>query len=114
MNALPFAVCAWLLLVGIYGIIMSRNIIRLVNCLAVTQSSTYILLLVIGYRSGGSAPIFKDVSPGTRAVDPVVQALTLTDIVVGVVVSALILIVAIQAEKRTGSADPGSLRSMRG
>ena len=40
-------------------------------------------LLSLGYRVGGSAPIFADKPPGSPAVDPVVQALVLTDIVVG-------------------------------
>ena len=69
-------------------------------CLQVAQSSTYVLLLAIGYREGGEAPVFSDIPPGTPAVDPVVQALTLTDVVVGATVSALLLALAVQAHKR--------------
>ena len=82
MSFLPYVVAAWLFLIGLYGIVTSRNLIHLTVCLAVVQSSTYVLLLSIGYRAGAGPPIFANVPAGTPAVDPVVQALTLTDIVV--------------------------------
>ena len=42
MSYLPYAVAAWLFLVGLYGIITSRNMVHLVICLAVLQSATYV------------------------------------------------------------------------
>jgi len=97
VSYLPFVLAAWIFLVGIFGIVRSRHFIHLVVSLSLTQSSTYVLLLSIGYVKHGGAPIFKDVPLGTKAVDPVVQALTLTDIVVSVTVAALLLAVAIEA-----------------
>jgi multicomponent Na+:H+ antiporter subunit C len=114
MSFLPYLVAAWLLLVGLYGIATSRNLIHAVTCLAVVQSSTYVLLLAVGFRRGGTAPIFLDVPVGTRAVDPVVAALTLTDIVVGATVAALLLALAVQAHKRHGTLDPDAFRSPEG
>src|ERR1700712_2725948 len=73
-----FAVAAWLLLIGLYGIVTSKHLVHLCLCLAVVQASTYVLLTVIGYRPGLPAPIFVDhVSSGSPAVDPVIQALML-------------------------------------
>ena len=114
MSYLPFVLAAWIFLVGIFGIVRSRHFIHLVVSLSLTQSSTYVLLLSIGYVKHGGAPIFKDVPLGTRAVDPVVQALTLTDIVVSVTVAALLLALAIQAKKHAGTMDPDELRPVRG
>ena len=114
MSFLPYALAAWLFFVGLYGVVTSRNLIHLVVCLAVTQSSTYVLLLSVGYVARGTAPIFSDVPKGTRAVDPVVQALTLTDIVVSVTVAALLLAFAIQAKKHADTMDPDELRPVRG
>src|SRR5919198_1717654 len=111
LDFLPYLLAAWLFRVGLYGIVPSRNLIHAVTCLAVVQSSTYVLLLAIGYRRGGTAPIFLDVPVGTRAVDPVVGALTLTDIVVGATVTALLLALAVQTHKRRGTLDPDELRS---
>lgn len=114
MTWLPYAVAAWLFIVGLYGIVSSRNLIHLVTCLSVTQSSTYLLLLAIGYREGGTAPIIGDVPRSAEMVDPVVQALTLTDIVVAATVTALLLSLAVQAHKRAGTLDPDALRVLRG
>jgi multicomponent Na+:H+ antiporter subunit C len=114
MSYLPYAVAAWLFLIGLYGIVTSRNLIHLVVCLSVVQSSTYVLLLALGFESKATAPVFYDVPVGTRAVDPVVQALVLTDVVVGVTVTALLLALAVQEHKRFGTLDPHELRAMRG
>jgi multicomponent Na+:H+ antiporter subunit C len=113
LSLLPYAVAAYLFIIGLYGIVTSRNLIHLVVCLSVVQSSTYVVLLSIGFRTGATAPIFLNLPPGTRAVDPVVQALTLTDVVVGVTVSALLLALAVQIHKRSGTLDPNGMTSLR-
>lgn len=112
MEYFPFVVVAWILAVGLHGIVTSRDLIHQIICLVVVQSSTYVLLLGVGYVTGGVAPYFYDIPQATLAVDPVVQALTLTDIVVGATVTALLLALAIQVDKRHGSVDPDELRSL--
>ena len=114
MSFLPYAVAAWLFLVGVWGIVTSRNLIHLVVCLTVVQASTYIVLLGIGYRTDAAAPIFADIPSSTPTVDPVVQALTLTDVVVEATVVALLLALAIQAGRRFGTLDPNELGALRG
>ena len=114
MHFLAYGVAAWIFCIGIYGAIVSRNLIQLAICLTVTQSSTYILLLAIGYQGGSKAPIFADIPGTTPVVDPVVQALTLVDIVVEATVTALLLALAVQAHKRFGTADPDRLGELRG
>lgn len=114
MSFLPYAVAVWLFVVGLWGVVTSRNLIHLVICLSVVQASTYVLLLGIGYRSGARAPIFADIPTGTPTVDPVVQALTLTDVVVEATVVALLLALAVQAERRFGTLDPREFGALRG
>lgn len=114
MSFLPYAVAAWICIVGLYGIVTSRNLIHLALCLTVMQSSTYVLLLAIGYVKHGGPPIFKGVKLGTPSVDPVVQALTLTDIVVSVTVIALILALALDVHKEAGTVDPDEVQEMSG
>ena len=113
MTFLPYAIAAWLFVVGLYGVVSSRNLVRTIISLTVVQSGTYVLLLAIGFRAGGQAPIFADIPTVSSAVDPVVQVLVLVDIVVEATVSALLLALAIQAHKRFGSLDPTELRALR-
>ena len=114
MSYLPYAVAAWICLVGIAGVATSKNLVHLTICLTVTQSSSYVLLLSVGYVKHGKAPIFKGIKLGTTAVDPVVQALTLTDIVVSVTVVALILALALDAHRLSGTVDPDGLADIKG
>lgn len=114
MSALAYGVAAWLLLVGIYGMVSSRNLVHLVVSLSVSQASTYVLLLAVGYREGADAPFFADIPRSAPVVDPVVQALTLTDIVVQATVTALLLALAVQAHKRFGTLDPDRLGEISG
>ncbi len=114
MSFLGYVVAAWLLIVGLYGVVTSRHYVHMTICLAVLQSSTYVLLLMVGYKVGGAAPVFADIPVGTPVVDPVVQALMLTDIVVEATVMALVLALAVQAHDRTGTMDPENIRLLRG
>lgn len=109
MSLFPYLIAAWLFLIGLYGIVTSRDYVHLVACLTVVQSSTYVLLLAVGYRLGAGAPIFANHPPGAPAVDPVVQALALTDIVVGAAVTALLLSLILQLQKRRGTIAPDDL-----
>jgi multicomponent Na+:H+ antiporter subunit C len=114
LGWLPYVVAGWLLLWGLYGIVISKNLVHLVICLAILQSSTYVLLLAIGYKAGAVAPVFADMPLGTPAVDPVVQALMMTDIVVEATVTALLLAIAVQAFERGGSLEPKRLVRLEG
>jgi multicomponent Na+:H+ antiporter subunit C len=116
VSAYPYCVAAWLVLIGAYGIVRSRNLIHAVVCLSVTQSGTYLLLLAAGYQRGAAPPIFggSNPPPPAQVVDPVVQAMTLTDIVIQATVTALLLALAVQIHKRHGTLDPDDLSALRG
>lgn len=115
MDVLPYLVAVWVFLTGCYGLATSRNLIHAVGCLSVCQAGTYVLLLAVGYRDKATAPVFSDIKPGSRpVVDPVVQALTLTDVVVGATVTALLLALVVQIAKRHGTVDPDELSELRG
>jgi multicomponent Na+:H+ antiporter subunit C len=113
VTSFPFIVAAWLLLVGLWGVVTSRNLVRTVLSLTVVQSATYLVLLGVGYRTGGKAPIVADIPLGSRLVDPIVQVLVLTDVVIEATVLALLLALVVQAHKRFGSVDPAELRALR-
>lgn len=114
MTYVMYGGAAWLLLAGCYGLVTSRHLVHTVVSLIVCQSSTYLVLLGVGYRKGGTAPVFGDRSPTKKVVDPVVQAMTLTDVVVSATIIALLLAITIQTHKRHGTVDPDELLSLRG
>ncbi len=117
LAVLPWAVAAWLLLCGVWGAATSRNFVHLVVCLSVVQSSTYLVLLGIGWRRGGVAPIVTTENhppPGAVMVDPIVQALMLTDVVVGATVTALLLALVVKAHATARTLDPERLTRLRG
>jgi multicomponent Na+:H+ antiporter subunit C len=113
VSVFPFVVVAWVVVVGLYGIVTSRHLVHQIICLIVVQSSTYVLFLAVGFRVNGVAPYFSDIPQHTLTVDPVVQALALTDVVVEAAVTALLLAITIQAQKRFGTVDPQELRQLR-
>jgi multicomponent Na+:H+ antiporter subunit C len=113
VSFVPFAIAAWLFVIGLWGIVSSTNMVRTVLCLTVVQSSTYLVLVGVGYRSGGRAPIVADIPAVTKLVDPTVQVLVLTDIVIEATVTALLLALIVQAHKRFGSVDPAQLRTLK-
>jgi multicomponent Na+:H+ antiporter subunit C len=108
----PYAVAAWLFLIGLYGVVSSRNLISTILSLTVVQSATYLVLIGVGYRHGGQAPILADIPAVSKTVDPVVQVLVLTDIVIEATITALLLALVVQAHKRFGSLDPADLRPL--
>jgi multicomponent Na+:H+ antiporter subunit C len=114
VSVYPYLVAGVLFLAGLYGVVTSRNYIHLAVCLTVMQSSTYVALISVGYIHNGQPPITKGAKPGKPLVDPLVQALTLTDVVVSVAVLALVLSLALRAYETHGTLDPDQMREMRG
>jgi multicomponent Na+:H+ antiporter subunit C len=115
VSIYAYVVAGALVLLGGIGIARSRDLVHTVVCLSVAQSGTYVLLLAIGYQNGAPAPVFGSTTkPTTNVVDPVVQALNLTDIVVSATVTALLLALAIRVARTHGTVDPDQLTSLEG
>lgn len=115
MSIYAYLVAGYLVLIGGYGIVRSRHMVHAVVSLSVAQAGTYVLLLAVGYQNGATAPVFGSTTkPSTDVVDPVVQAMALTDIVVSATVTALLLALAVQVNKRHGTVDPDELAALKG
>ncbi|MFN7142070.1 MAG: NADH-quinone oxidoreductase subunit K, partial [Limisphaerales bacterium] len=61
-----------------------------------------------------TAPVFDDVSAEVAVTDPVMQAISITDVVVGAAVLAVLLALAAKVHKRFGTLDPNNLKAIRG
>jgi multicomponent Na+:H+ antiporter subunit C len=99
---------ATLFLIGFWGIIAKKNIIKKIFSLSILNSSVVILFIVEGSRIGKNAPIMED---GIKTVvDPVPQALMLTAIVIGVCITALALALAFRLYRYAGTFDIDRIR----
>lgn len=89
-----------LILVGLWGMLTHRNILRIIIGFSLTGTGTHIIIVAIGYVTNGTAPIIDralSVSEAdSRAVDPIPAALVVTAIVIGMAVTAVMLAYAIR------------------
>jgi multicomponent Na+:H+ antiporter subunit C len=47
-----------LFLIGLYGVVTQRNVLRILLSLGLMESATYLFLIALGYRANSTAPIF--------------------------------------------------------
>lgn len=87
---IPYLAVAALILVGLYAVVFKRNLIKIVIGVTLIESGVNLFLITLGYRKGSTAPIYTSSPDGLMSL-PVPQALTLTSIVIGVAVLALML-----------------------
>ena len=83
-----------IVLIGIYGMLTKRNLIKMVMALYIMNSGVILLFISIGYVAGGEAAIFE--SGKKLIVDPLPQAVMLTSLVIGLGITALALALAIK------------------
>jgi len=87
---IPFIAVALLVLIGLYAVVFKRNLIKIVIGITLIECGVNLFLITLGFREGSIAPIYHGAEEATRSL-PVPQALTLTSIVIGVAVLALML-----------------------
>ena len=105
---IPFIAVALLILIGLYAVIFKRNLIKMVIGIILIGNGVNLFLITLGYREGSVAPIYTS-SPGGIMALPVPQALTLTSIVIGVAVLALMLSLVVHIYRHYGTLDAKKL-----
>ncbi|MBN2415098.1 NADH-quinone oxidoreductase subunit K [bacterium] len=110
-----FILAVLLFLVGLYGILVKRNIIKLAIGLIIMEYAVNLFFVLAGYREGGTAPILDgDLAPGTVFVDPLPQALVLTAIVIGLGTTALLVSFAVKIYEKYDTFDIRKIRKLHG
>jgi multisubunit Na+/H+ antiporter MnhC subunit len=104
----------FLFLVGLYGVVAKRNLIKIVIGLAIMEYSVNLFLIQIGYVKGGKAPILTEDVSTKVFVDPLPQAMVLTAIVIGLATTALLLAIAIRIYKKYGTFDIREIKNLKG
>lgn len=92
-----------LMLVGLYMVIASSNLVKKIVGLNLFQASVFILYISLGKILGGTAPIFLKNAPDTVYSNPLPHVLILTAIVVGVAMTSLGLALIIRIRKAYGT-----------
>ena len=107
MEAMLFSLSAFsLILVGLFGVLTRRNLVRILLALNILETGVNLLLVSMGYFEGGRAPILlSEVTPASAGgfVDPLPHALVLTSIVIGVGTTALALTLILTHFRRSRS-----------
>jgi len=111
---IPYIAVVALILIGLYAIIFKRNLIKIVIGVTLIESGVNLFLITLGYRTGSVAPIYTSKPQGANIMAlPVPQALTLTSIVIGVAVLALMLSLVIFIYRHYGTLDVKKVRRLK-
>ena len=111
---LAFAV----LVVGLYAVVAKKNVVKVILGVLIIGYAVNLLLVLIGYRSDGQAPILSAGQSAAEladhAVDPLPKAMVLTSIVIELGLTALMVAMAIRLYEKYGTFDTEKMRRLRG
>ncbi|UCF06836.1 MAG: NADH-quinone oxidoreductase subunit K [bacterium] len=107
-----------LFVMGLYCLVAKKNIIKKIIGITITEYSINLFLILLGYRSGGVAPILLKGMPRSEialhSVDPLPQALVLTSIVIGLGVLALMVAICLRLYEKYKTFDMSEINELRG
>ena len=111
--AIPLIAVALLIGIGLMILILKKNMIKMVMGLGILEGAVNLFLVALGYRENGIAPIFVNAPADAGMVLPTVQALTLTNIVIGVATTALLIAFIMVIYKKYGTASAAKMRRLK-
>ncbi|MBA7512491.1 Na(+)/H(+) antiporter subunit C [subsurface metagenome] len=106
--------CFILFSIGIYCILVKKNLIKIIIGIGIAGYAVNLFFILVGYRAQGRAPILAQDQVIQNMVDPLPQALILTNIVIGLAVTVLIVAIAIRIYEKYGTFDITKIRRLRG
>ena len=96
-----------LMIVGLWGMLTQKNLFKIVIGFSIIDTGIHLIIVSIGYLRGRTAPILDGAvdkaSAVQKVIDPIPSALVLTAIVIGLAVTALMLVYVVQMNKKKGS-----------
>jgi multicomponent Na+:H+ antiporter subunit C len=107
LSSIVFATGCCLALIGLWGVLVQRNILRIIIGFSVLDTGINMIMVATGYVTGGTAPIIDNglslAEATSRSVDPIPSALVVTAIVIGFSVTAMMLSYAIRMYRAKGT-----------
>ena len=105
---IPYIAVVVLILIGLYAVIFRRNLIKMIIGITLIESGVNLFLITLAFRQNSTAPIYRGTESKLMSL-PVPHALTLTSIVIGVAVTALMLTLVIHLYRHYGTLDAGKI-----
>jgi multicomponent Na+:H+ antiporter subunit C len=106
------------LAVGFYGLLAKRNVIKKILGLTILDHAVNLLLIMIGYKWDGWAPIHlpeeQHAEFVAKSVDPVPQALVLTSIVIGLGITMLMVALSLRIQQNYKTLDGTEVNRLKG
>jgi multicomponent Na+:H+ antiporter subunit C len=118
MSTAIYVLTFALLLLGVYAVVSKKNVIKIIVGVLIIDYAVNMLLVLVGYRTGGRAPILaageSSEQLAATGVDPLPQAMVLTSIVIGLGLTALMVALAIRLYEKYDTFDMNEIRRLRG
>lgn len=111
---LIYILCFALLLVGIYGVLTKRDLIKIILSLGIMGYAVNLMFILFAYKSGASYAILVRGEATTTMVDPLPQALILTSIVIELGITAMLVALAIRLFEKYKTFDITKIRRLSG
>ena len=109
-----YLLCFLLFLVGIYGILTKRDLVKIILSIGIIGYSANLFLILFGYRSNALYPILVQGTMQGTMVDPLPQALVLTSIVIELGTVALLVGLAVQLFRKYNTFDITKIKRLSG
>ena len=95
-----YALCAILFLVGIYGVVVKKNLIKVIIGVSLMVQAVALLLLSLGYAEGVGQGLF--------------QTIGFIALIGGLAVMSLMIVTAVRLYEKYGTFDISEIRRLRG
>lgn len=106
-----------IILAGLWGVLTQKNLIRIIIGFSIFDTGLHIVMVALAYVRNSTAPIIDTAvsveDAASKIADPVPQALVLTAIVIGLGVTALMLVFAMKLHKEKLSLDIASFKDLK-
>jgi len=109
-----YLLCFTLFLVGTYGVIVKRDLVKIILAMGIQGYAVNLMIVVFGYRNDSVYPILSKGKEIVPMVDPLPQALVLTSIVIELGTTALIVALAIKIFENYHTFDITKIRRLSG
>jgi len=112
-NYYPYWLCFLLLTLGLYGMLVKKNLVKKVIGMTIFQASIILFFVITAYKSGGTVPVIdpsRGAAEAAAYINPLPHTLMLTAIVVGVATVGVAFALLIRIHEGYGTLEEDILK----